>query len=519
MALEVWTAVVVVAATIAILGALRTFLWEPLRLRRCMKKQGVHGPPFRFVVGNLPEAEAFRQSQPEIQPFEYIFRPTVNPQHALFFPKYGKRFIYGYGSDTRLVVREPEFVKEVLMTQSDSFRRTDIEKYVVGQVTGNGIFIIDGPKWYMERHTLNPFFRQTALKDMMEAMVRGASSEIEKWEQTVAQAGGTTELDVVPGIQALSSKVLTYTAFSSAEYEKGNQIFHLQIRIVSLVVELLYSSSFWIPGYRFLPTKINRELAQCQAKVDKLLYGIINDRIRAMKEGKIEAHCTDLLGRMIAAASEGTDPNAQEFNLASVFANTKNLYFAGHDTTSNMLCFAMPLFGRHPEWQERARQEVLEVMGDEEHFDFAALSRLKVVTMFIHEVIRVYTLTPILARVAVKDVKICDLVIPKGVTIELAMQEMHVDPDYWGKDASEFNPGRFANGVPNASTHIQGFTPFGIGPKHCIGMSFALMEMKIVMCMVLRRFHVSMSPNYKHHPTDEIIQKPKYGVPIILTRL
>lgn len=113
--------------------------------------------------------------------------------------------------------------------------------------------------------------------------------------------------------------------------------------------------------------------------MNKLLYGIINDRIRAMKEGKIEAHGTDLLGRMIAAASEGTDPNAQEFNLASVFANTKNLYFAGHDTTSNMLSFAMPLFGRHPEWQERTRQEVLEVMGDEEHFDFAALSRLKVV--------------------------------------------------------------------------------------------------------------------------------------------
>lgn len=140
-------------------------------------------------------------------------------------------------------------------------------------------------------------------------------------------------------------------------------------------------------------------------------------------------------------------------------------------------------------------------------------------TMFIHEVIRVYTLTPILARVATKDVKICDLVIPKGVTIELAMQEMHVDPDYWGKDAGEFNPGRFADGVPNASTHIQGFTPFGIGPKHCIGMSFALMEMKIVMCMVLRRFRISMSPNYKHHPMDEVLQKPKYGVPVILTRL
>lgn len=81
--------------------------------------------------------------------------------------------------------------------------------------------------------------------------MRGASSEIEKWEQTVAQAGGTTELDVVPGIQALSSKVLTYTAFSSAEYEKGDQIFHLQIRIVSLIVELLYTPSFWIPGYRY----------------------------------------------------------------------------------------------------------------------------------------------------------------------------------------------------------------------------------------------------------------------------
>ena len=96
---DVRNAIAVVALTLAasamlvrLLTWLRTVLWEPLRLKQFMAKQGVGGPPFRFIVGNLPEVAEFSRTLPEALPLDDkfgLFSPTVTPQYALYFPKYG----------------------------------------------------------------------------------------------------------------------------------------------------------------------------------------------------------------------------------------------------------------------------------------------------------------------------------------------------------------------------------------------------------------------------------------------
>lgn len=139
--------------------------------------------------------------------------------------------------------------------------------------------------------------------------------------------------------------------------------------------------------------------------------------------------------------------------------------------------------------------------------------------MVINETLRIFPPGVGLTRVAAEDVQLKHLFIPKDMIIEFALTALHQDKEYWGEDVGEFNPGRFASGVAGACTHPQAFMPFGIGPKFCIGNNFALMEAKIVLSMVLRRFHLVPSPNYKHHPIFTMVQKPKYGLPIILKAL
>ena len=100
---EVRNAVVVVVLTfvvsailVQLLTWLRNVLWEPLRLKRFMAKQGVGGPPFRFLVGNQPEASKYAHSFPEALPLDDEFgdfSPTVTPQYALYFPKYGRQSV------------------------------------------------------------------------------------------------------------------------------------------------------------------------------------------------------------------------------------------------------------------------------------------------------------------------------------------------------------------------------------------------------------------------------------------
>ena len=139
--------------------------------------------------------------------------------------------------------------------------------------------------------------------------------------------------------------------------------------------------------------------------------------------------------------------------------------------------------------------------------------------MVLNEVMRLFTIAPTLTRVAKRGLHLEDLFIPKGLSVELAIQAMHKDAKYWGEDVGKFNPGRFANGVLKACTPPQAFVPFSSGPKNCIAINFAMAEMKIVLSMVLRRFQLLPSPYYKHHPQHGVVQRPKYGLHLILQAL
>lgn len=141
------------------------------------------------------------------------------------------------------------------------------------------------------------------------------------------------------------------------------------------------------------------------------------------------------------------------------------------------------------------------------------------VGMIVQEVSRLFAVSPSMARVATKDFQLGDLFIPKGLAIEVAALAMHRDPEYWGEDAAEFKPERFANGVAQACTHPNAFLTFGAGPRRCIGDKLAMLEVKTVVTMILRRFQLLPSPNYKHHPHFAMVSRPKFGLPLILKSL
>lgn len=137
----------------------------------------------------------------------------------------------------------------------------------------------------------------------------------------------------------------------------------------------------------------------------------------------------------------------------------------------------------------------------------------------MNETMRCHPVATTITRKAGKDLQLKNLVIPEGVVIEVSLNAMHMDKEYWGEDVAEFKPERFANGVAAACSHKHAFIPFGLGPKICIGNNFAMMELKIMVARMLRRFQLLPSPNYKHHPCNVVVMGPKYGLPIVLKAL
>ncbi|XP_022848869.1 cytokinin hydroxylase-like [Olea europaea var. sylvestris] len=137
-------------------------------------------------------------------------------------------------------------------------------------------------------------------------------------------------------------------------------------------------------------------------------------------------------------------------------------------------------------------------------------------SMVINESLRLYPPATVLPRMAFDDIKLGDLHIPKGLSIWIPVLAIHHSEEIWGKDVNEFNPDRFASKSFAPGRH---FIPFAAGPRNCIGQSFALMEAKIILAMLISKFSFTISDNYRHAPVIVLTIKPKYGVQICLKSL
>uniref|UniRef100_A0ACD6AS78 Uncharacterized protein n=1 Tax=Avena sativa TaxID=4498 RepID=A0ACD6AS78_AVESA len=173
------------------------------------------------------------------------------------------------------------------------------------------------------------------------------------------------------------------------------------------------------------------------------------------------------------------------------------------------------MLSMHPEWQERAREEVLGLFGKNKP-TYEDMSRLKIVTMILREVLRLYPPTAQMKRKTIKEVELGGVRYPAGVMIDIPILLMHHDIDNWGNDVHEFKPERFVNGVAEASKNPGAFIPFGAGPRICVGQNFTMLEGKMAICMILQHFQFELGPSYTHAPHYVVTLHPTHGVHIKL---
>jgi cytochrome P450 len=265
-----------------------------------------------------------------------------------------------------------------------------------------------------------------------------------------------------------------------------------------------------------LPTRNNRKIHKNNKEVESILREIIGKRIQAMEQG--ESTKDDLLGLLLESNMRQTEENGQSgmgMTIEDVIEECKVFYFAGMETTSVLLTWTMVVLSMHPEWQDRAREEVLGLFGKNKP-EYEGLSRLKTLTMILYEVLRLYPPAISFVRKTYKEMEIGGITYPAGVILELPVLFIHHDPDIWGSDVHEFRPDRFSEGISKASKDPGAFLPFGWGPRVCIGQNFALLEAKMALCMILQRFEFELAPSYAHAPHTVITLHPMHGAQIKL---
>ncbi|KAK7257108.1 hypothetical protein RIF29_30836 [Crotalaria pallida] len=492
------------------------WLWlSPKRLERCLREQGLKGNSYTLLFGDIKAISMSLQkatSKP-ININDDIVSRVLPFQHQLV-QNYGKNSFFWYGFKPVVHIINPEAIKD-LLNKTQSFQKQSynpLAKYLI-----TGLLALENEKWSKHRKIINPAFNLVKLKLVLPAIYESCNEMINKWKILVSQ-NGSCELDVWPFLNSLSGDVISRTSFGSS-YAEGRRVFQLQNEQAQLTSKAL--SSLYVPGWRFVPTKMNKRMKEIDFEIQNVLRGIIQKQESGTKTGG-EAPNDNLLGLLLESNHKEIEDHGNNksvgMSIDDVINECKLFYFAGQETTSALLNWTMVLLSRFPDWQSQAREEINEIFGTNEP-DYDGLSRLKVVTMILYEVLRLYPPVLAVTRVVKKETSVKNLTLPAGSLAIIPTLFVHRDSELWGNDANEFKPERFSEGVLKATKGQVSFLPFGWGPRICIGQNFALLEAKMALCLILQHFSFELSPSYAHAPFVVITLQPQFGTPIILHKL
>jgi len=356
----------------------------------------------------------------------------------------------------------------------------------------------DDPMWARAHGILMAPFSMQAMRDYMPAMIDIADQLMYKWDRL----NPGEEIDVPADMTRLTLDTIALCGFGYRFNSFYRDTPHPFVQAMVRVLDETQSRQRQLPIQTRLKISAQRQFDEDQAFMADLVDDLIRKR-RAMGDA---ADKTDLLGRMITGVDKQSGLALPDDN---VRAQCITFLVAGHETTSGLLSFAIYFLMEHPEYLDRARQEVDRVLGGSLEPTFDQVHELTYVRQVLDEALRLWPTAAGFRRHAKEDTVIGNgrYAIPKDMPMMTLSPMLHRDTSIWGEDAEEFNPDhttpeRMSAIPPNA------YKPFGTGMRACIGRQFALQEATLVLGMLLQRFELIKDPTYRLHTKVTLTVKP-----------
>jgi len=248
-------------------------------------------------------------------------------------------------------------------------------------------------------------------------------------------------------------------------------IFNLPLFSFNPYVKMIKSTTDYIHDFTEKLIKERREKRR-QSEKDKTIENGIPD---------------DILTTLMDSGRSRTEINEQMTTLLS----------AGHETSANFGAFTSFLLAKHPDVQEKARDEIFSVLNGREYILPEDIPQLKYLSAVLKESFRIYTIIPGLPRYCNKDTILTNKVlIPRNSSVYLPLTVVHRDPTTW-TDYRKFDPDRFVKLSIGESCAKKGYFPFSYGPRSCIGSTLAMVETTVALAMLLQKVSLSVDNNDK----------------------
>lgn len=411
---------------------------------------------------------------------------------------YGDITYFRIGIYTGYLLNHPDYFRHVLRLNHRNYSKKNYHFEKLKPVLGEGLITSDGDHWLHERRLIQPVFHPQRIGRFGSTITKAANEMLGQWE---AVAGGGQPIDVSTEMMGLTLKIVAEALFST------------DISAATDVVEKAFTTLNQDTSYRFktvfvpplwVPTPRNRAFKKARAKLNQVVYGIIDQR----RHGR--GSQDDLLDMLVVAQDEQSGQGMTDRQLRD---EIMTLMLAGHETTANLLTWTFYLLSQHPGVADKLRFELKEVLGERIPTvdDLSALNYTKNV---LQESLRLYPPVWIISRRAIDDDEIGGYSIPAGTTVTLCSYTLHRHTDFW-ENPEEFNPQRFSHERSEAR-HPDAYFPFGGGPRSCIGSHFAMMEAQLILAMIARRYRFQLAPGHRVEPEPLVTLRPRYGLKMML---
>ncbi|XP_066267798.1 cytochrome P450 3A29-like isoform X2 [Branchiostoma lanceolatum] len=407
------------------------------------------------------------------------------------YEKYNKVYGYFEGRLPNLMVGDLEIIKEITVKEINKFtnRRTFDGQ---GEIFDQSLLSLKDADWKRVRSAITPTFSSGKLKQMAALVERCADGLVAAMAEN-EQKG--TSFDVKRLAGGFTMDVISCTGFGVDVDSLHNPDHPLVTSAKSFFVFSFYNPLviliFLFPslagvlarfGVTFFPKKSLDYF--CEA-VDTAIS------MRKSQATGTDKKRVDLLQLMLQAHNEELDKkganDAPKHGISSmeIKGNAITLWLAGYETTANTLTLTLYNLAMHQEAQDKVIEELDALLEKRGKLDYEAVHDLPYLEMCISETLRMYPAAMRFDRICKEDTEVKGLHIPAGMIVNVPVYPIHYDADIW-PEPEKFKPERFTKEEKEARDPYA-YLPFGAGPRNCVGMRLALMEVKFALAQALQK--------------------------------
>ncbi|XP_054157201.1 uncharacterized protein LOC128955552 [Oppia nitens] len=427
--------------------------------------------------------------------------------------QYGK--IYGdfFGTIPMLSIADPKLIKDIMIKDFNIF--VDRDDLISGdQLNDRSLFNLKGNEWKNMRSIISPTFSSGKMR-AMHHMMADCIHRLDQYIETKLQNKDIDEIELKKVMSNLTMDVIASCAFGTKVDTYGQQRSDFLIN-AQKVVNL--DLRFWIS---FLILTISPKLFKLAGlkltdpNVAKFFNKAIRSIVSRRKTESIKSK--DYLQLILDAQNKSLDTNDDKDiggdNSEEIYGSigdkhapsdkiditdddvlaTSFLFFvAGYETTGSLMTLLLYNLAMNDDCQQKLYEEIKQFDGN---YTYESISKMTYLEACIAETLGLYNPLVTVERISTKDYTLGDtgITIPKGTLVSANIQYIHHNPDYY-PEPDRWNPERF---MPYNRDKLVPYTymPFGLGPRNCVGMRFALMEAKTATAYLVNKYQFVRTDN------------------------